>query len=123
MYLLQIDAINDRFTEAREEISIAQDDAETTYFDESHAEAQKVSSMYHTLLASHGCLSINAVRALFYMRRVSLHIRQVVGDALEMYTELVNSLEENERGTLQRQMGLKMEQLKQELALLDTLHD
>ena len=27
---LQIDAINDRFTEAREEISIAHDDAETT---------------------------------------------------------------------------------------------
>ncbi len=39
---VQLDAINDRFSEAREEISIAQDDAETTYFNESHAEAKKV---------------------------------------------------------------------------------
>ena len=40
--LLQIDTINDKFVEAREEIETARDDAETTYFNESYTEAQKL---------------------------------------------------------------------------------
>ena len=39
---MQIDAINDRFVEARDEIETARDDAETTYFNESYTEAYKV---------------------------------------------------------------------------------
>ena len=38
---VQIDAINDKFVEARDEIDYAKEDAETTYFDESYAAAQQ----------------------------------------------------------------------------------
>ncbi|KAF6251863.1 hypothetical protein COO60DRAFT_1274683 [Scenedesmus sp. NREL 46B-D3] len=37
----QVDAINEKFVEAREEIDIAREDAETVYFNESAAEARK----------------------------------------------------------------------------------
>ena len=37
---MQIDDINDRFVEARLEIESAQDDAGTTYFNDSYLEAQ-----------------------------------------------------------------------------------
>jgi hypothetical protein len=83
-----MDAINDRFTEAREEISIAHDDAETTYFDEAYQEA-----------------------------------KQATTEVLTMFEDLLASLDEAERGKLQRSMGMKMEQLKAEMSQLDTLHD
>lgn len=37
---------------------------------------------------------------------------QVTEEALKMYADLLESLDESERGKLQRSMGLKMEQLK-----------
>ena len=37
---LQMDAINDKFAEARDEIDYANEDAESTYFDESYKSAQ-----------------------------------------------------------------------------------
>ncbi|EIE20977.1 hypothetical protein COCSUDRAFT_83536 [Coccomyxa subellipsoidea C-169] len=44
-------------------------------------------------------------------------------DEIEYAKEaLLDSLEESERSKLQRSMGLKMEQLKAELEVLDSLH-
>ena len=51
---LQIDDLNDKFVEARDEIEYAQEDAETTYFNESHKLAKDsvgvVTSMYKNIL-------------------------------------------------------------------------
>lgn len=51
----QIDELNDKFVEAREEIEYAQEDAETTYFNESHKLARDsvgiVTTMYQQILA------------------------------------------------------------------------
>ena len=38
--------------------------------------------------------------------------QKAVGEALQKYKELLDSLSEAERGKLQRSMGMKMEQLK-----------
>ncbi len=81
--------INDLFVEAREEIAYAQEDAGTTYFNDSYDDA-----------------------------------KGLVDQVLTQWTELLSGLDdENERGKVQRSMGLKMEQLKAELQQLDTLHD
>lgn len=51
----QIDELNDKFVEARDEIEYAQEDAETTYFNESHKLAREsvgiVTTMYKDILA------------------------------------------------------------------------
>lgn len=51
----QIDELNDKFVEARDEIEYAQEDAETTYFNESHNLAREsvgiVTTMYKEILA------------------------------------------------------------------------
>ncbi|DBB10794.1 TPA: hypothetical protein ACH3X3_007275 [Trebouxia sp. C0006] len=51
----QIDELNDKFVEARDEIEYAQEDAETTYFNESHKLAREsvgiVTTMYKEILA------------------------------------------------------------------------
>jgi hypothetical protein len=49
--------------------------------------------------------------------------RRLVGETLERFDSVLAQLDEEERGRLQRSMGMKMEQLKAELQLLDTLHD
>ncbi|PSC70456.1 late embryogenesis abundant [Micractinium conductrix] len=49
--------------------------------------------------------------------------RQAVAGVLDKYAAVLQRLSEQERGKLQRSMGLKMEQLKAEVADLDTLHD
>ena len=50
----QIDELNDKFVEARDEIEYAQEDAETTYFNESHKLAKDsvgvVTSIYKGIL-------------------------------------------------------------------------
>ncbi len=52
---VQIDELNDKFVEARDEIEYAQEDAETTYFNESHKLAREsvgiVTTMYKEILA------------------------------------------------------------------------
>ncbi|KAL5715666.1 hypothetical protein ACHQM5_017456 [Ranunculus cassubicifolius] len=80
----EIDEINLKFAEAREDIESAMDSKETVYFDE---EAE--------------CA------------------RATVTDVLDMFNALLAKLPENEKGALQRAMGLKIEQLKAELAQLD----
>jgi len=51
----QIDQLNEKFVEARDEIEYAQEDAETTYFNESHKLARDsvgiVTTMYQQILA------------------------------------------------------------------------
>ena len=39
-----MDAINDKFAEARDEIDYANEDADSTYFDESYKSAQAVTN-------------------------------------------------------------------------------
>ena len=73
---------------ARDEIEYAQEDAETTYFNESYNDAKDL-------------------------------VEQVLGE----YTGLLASLGEEERGRVQRSMGMKMAQLEAELGQLDSLHD
>ena len=63
--------------EARDEIEYAQEDAETTYFNESHKAAKD---------------SVAVVTSL--------------------YKDIQDTLNEADRGKLQRSMGMKMEQLK-----------
>ncbi|XP_058111045.1 embryogenesis-like protein [Magnolia sinica] len=80
----EIDEINLKFAEAREEIEMALESKETVYFDE-EAEAARA-----------------AVKAV-----------------LEMFESLSAKLPEGERASLQRSMGLKIEQLKAELEQLN----
>lgn len=63
--------------EARDEIEYAQEDAETTYFNESHKVA-----------------------------------KEAVGVVTSMYRGIQDTLNEADKGKLQRSMGMKMEQLK-----------
>lgn len=74
---LQIDELNDKFVEARDEIEYAQEDAETTYFNDSHKVA-----------------------------------KEAVGVITSMYRDIQDTLNEADKGKLQRSMGMKMEQLK-----------
>ncbi|XP_054785850.1 embryogenesis-like protein [Prosopis cineraria] len=80
----EVDMINIKFAEAREEIEAALESKETVYFDE---EAE--------------CA------------------RAAVTEVLEMFEGLLNKLPESEKASLQRSMGLKIEQLKAELKQLD----
>ncbi|XP_057794647.1 embryogenesis-like protein [Salvia miltiorrhiza] len=80
----EVDKINLKFAEAREEIESAMDSKETVYFNE---EAE--------------CA------------------REAVGEVLELYEGLLRRLPEGERASIQRAMGLKIEQLKAELAQLN----
>lgn len=80
----EVDKINLKFAEAREEIESAMDSKETVYFNE---EAE--------------CA------------------REAVGEVLELYDGLLRRLPESERASIQRAMGLKIEQLKAELAQLN----
>ena len=74
---MQIDILNDKFVEARDEIEYAEEDAETTYFNESHKAA-----------------------------------KDAVGETMQLYQQVLNDLSDDDRGKLQRSMGMKMEQLK-----------
>ncbi|CAI9114803.1 OLC1v1015605C1 [Oldenlandia corymbosa var. corymbosa] len=80
----EVDKINLKFAEAREEIESALESKETVYFDD---EA--------------GCA------------------RDAVHEVLSLYEGLLARLPESEKGAIQRSMGLKIEQLKAELAQLD----
>ncbi|KAK9909688.1 hypothetical protein WJX75_006101 [Coccomyxa subellipsoidea] len=48
--------------------------------------------------------------------------KKAVSDTLQQFKALLDRLDESERSKLQRSMGLKMEQLKAELEVLDGLH-
>ena len=74
---LQIETLNEKFVEARDEIEYAVEDAETTYFNESHKVA-----------------------------------KDAVAEAMQMYKQVLDDLSDDDRGKLQRSMGMKMEQLK-----------
>ncbi|XP_042493538.1 embryogenesis-like protein [Macadamia integrifolia] len=80
----EIDEINLKFAEAREEIEMALESKETVYFDE---EAESA--------------------------------REAVKVVLDMFEGLLAKLPENERASVQRFMGLKIEQLKAELEQLN----
>ncbi|MCL7046446.1 hypothetical protein MKW94_022948 [Papaver nudicaule] len=80
----EIDEINLKFADAREEIELALESKETVYFDE---EAETA--------------------------------REAVQVVLDKFDGLMAKLDEKEKGVLQRSMGLKMEQLKAELAQLN----
>uniref|UniRef100_A0A6N2NJA3 Uncharacterized protein n=1 Tax=Salix viminalis TaxID=40686 RepID=A0A6N2NJA3_SALVM len=80
----EVDMINLKFAEAREEIEMAMDSKETVYFNE---EAE--------------CA------------------RAAVKEVMDMFEGLLGKLQEGKKATLQRSMGLKMEQLKAELQQLD----
>ncbi|KAG9159532.1 hypothetical protein Leryth_019589 [Lithospermum erythrorhizon] len=80
----EVDEINLKFAEAREEIETAMDSKETVYFNE---EAE--------------CA------------------RDAVKEVVELYEELLQKVSENEKGVIQRSMGLKIHQLKAELDQLN----
>nr|GME04779.1 Polyribonucleotide nucleotidyltransferase [Ipomoea batatas]GME19623.1 Polyribonucleotide nucleotidyltransferase [Ipomoea batatas] len=80
----EVDKINLKFAEAREEIESAMESKETVYFDE---EAE--------------CA------------------RAAVKEVLGLYEGLLAKVNENEKGVIQRSMGLKIEQLKAELEQLN----
>jgi hypothetical protein len=84
-----VDDVNDKFTEAREEIDCAMESAGSTYFNDD-----------------------------------AEYARECVKSTLEAYDALLESLENDEaRASTRRSMGMKMEQLKGELARLDHAHD
>ncbi|XP_014512760.1 uncharacterized protein LOC106771316 [Vigna radiata var. radiata] len=80
----EVDTINLKFAEAREEIEMALESKDTVYFNE---EAE--------------CA------------------RDAVNEVLGLFEKLLAKLPEKEKGALQRSMGLKIEQLKAEVAQLD----
>lgn len=80
----EVDSINLKFAEAREEIEMAMESKETVYFNE---EAE--------------CA------------------RAAVKEVLDMFEGLLGKLPEAKKASLQRSMGLKIEQLKAELQQLD----
>ncbi|KAI3939720.1 hypothetical protein MKW92_013583 [Papaver armeniacum] len=80
----EIDEINLKFADAREEIELALESKETVYFNE---EAETA--------------------------------RDAVQVVLDKFDALMAKLDDKEKGALQRSMGLKMEQLKAELAQLN----
>ncbi|KAL2471685.1 hypothetical protein Adt_39821 [Abeliophyllum distichum] len=80
----EVDKINLKFVEARDDIEAAMESKETVYFDE-EAECARAS----------------------------------VNEVLEMYEGLLKTLPDNQRSAIQRAMGLKIEQLKAELAQLN----
>ncbi|XP_015169717.1 uncharacterized protein [Solanum tuberosum] len=80
----EVDIINLKFAEAREEIESAMESKETVYFNE---EAE--------------CA------------------RDAVKEVLDLYQGLLGKVTESEKGVIQRSMGLKIEQLKAELAQLN----
>ncbi|XP_042483674.1 embryogenesis-like protein [Macadamia integrifolia] len=80
----EIDEINLKFAEAREEIEMALESKETVYFDEEAESAREAAKV-----------------------------------VLDMFQGLLAKLPENERASLQRSMGLKIEQLKAELEQLN----
>mmetsp|Transcript_24490 Transcript_24490/g.39396 ORF Transcript_24490/g.39396 Transcript_24490/m.39396 type:complete len:195 (+) Transcript_24490:249-833(+) len=84
----RMDAINDSFAEAREEIECAMEAVGTTFFNEEAEYAQ-----------------------------------EVTGKVLDMYYALCDAMPAEEKAATQRAMGMKMEQLKAELKLLDHAHD
>jgi hypothetical protein len=80
--------INDMFVEARDEIEYAQEEAGTTYFNDTYNGA-----------------------------------KEMVDSVVTEFDGLLASLDDEQRGRLQRAMGMKIEQLKAELKQLDELHD
>ena len=49
---MQLETVNEKFVEARDEIEYAQEDAETTYFNESHETAKEAVSACLNLFSS-----------------------------------------------------------------------
>mmetsp|Transcript_27972 Transcript_27972/g.53237 ORF Transcript_27972/g.53237 Transcript_27972/m.53237 type:complete len:149 (-) Transcript_27972:205-651(-) len=84
----EVDKINEKFAEARDEIECAMEDAETVYFNESAQTA-----------------------------------KEVAGECIGLWTKLLEQSDNDTRAALTRSMGLKIEQLKAELKLLDHAHD
>ncbi|MCO5581096.1 hypothetical protein L7F22_034972 [Adiantum nelumboides] len=83
-YTSEVDEINSKFAEAREEIEMAMESKETVYFDEEARTA-----------------------------------RDAVQLVLNKYQTLVDKLTDPDKSSVQRSMGLKMEQLKAELEQLN----
>ncbi|KAI5073871.1 hypothetical protein GOP47_0011884 [Adiantum capillus-veneris] len=83
-YKSEVDEINSKFAEARDEIEMAMESKETVYFDEEARTA-----------------------------------REAVQLVLNKYQTLVAKLPDPDKGSVQRSMGLKMEQLKAELDQLN----
>lgn len=57
-----------------------------------------------------------------YFNESAQAARESVAGVLSQWSELLQSVGDQQRGELQRSMGLKMEQLKAELKELDDLH-
>lgn len=58
-----------------------------------------------------------------YFNESAEEARKLVKDTLSRWDALIGSLTQEDKERLVRSMGLKMEQLKAELAELDHLHD
>lgn len=58
-----------------------------------------------------------------YFNESAEEARALVDAVLADFADVLKSVGDDERGALQRSMGLKMEQLKAELQELDHLHD
>jgi hypothetical protein len=85
----RVDALNDMFVEAREEIESAQESVGSTYFNDDYDIA-----------------------------------KACVDDVVRAWEELLASMsDEDDKAAMRRSMGLKIEQLKGEFALLDHAHD
>ena len=82
-----MDEVNDLFAEAREEMSLARESAETLYFNEEF----KIAA-------------------------------EVVEQCLGKFEVLKKSVSDDDRAALERAMGLKMEQLREEFRQLKELH-
>ena len=105
----EMDNLNDLFVEARDEIEYAEEAKETTYFNEEAEAAQE------------------AVDGAFYLHGLRLiplfHSRIPGAAAMDAYNQLLDKLDDEAKQQLQRSNGLKMEQLKGELAMMLDDHE
>ena len=106
----EMDNLNDLFVEARDEIEYAEEAKETTYFNE---EAEAAQEAVDGTFYFHGSRGIS----LFYLFCESL------AAAMGAYNQLLDKLDDEAKQQLQRSNGLKMEQLKGELAMMLDDHE
>ena len=120
----RVDALNDLFVEAREEIEMAEESKETTYYDEEAEIAQEAVEVgavaifwdVSTRRRGRGASRRGTRRPV--PAHPALHNPTSTQAALAEYEDILGGLEEPEKGEFQRSNGLKMEQLKAELEIL-----
>lgn len=128
----QVDIINEKFAEAREEIEFAREDAGgRRQAAHPHTRCRQLRAWRSAAAwpppapppaAAVAAASCQCHTETVYFNDSADEARRVVGEVLDRWAALLQRLPADEQAKLQRAMGLKMEQLRAELRELDELH-